>query len=189
MLQLFHLDVAYVLQLLHMCFCKCFRHMMQVIYLDISKIDRNAAHIAMCPTYHNLVHARGRAEGWSGAAGGEMAVGAQAVLACNGKQGSSASAAGVEGSDTTGNAWSDGQGRVVGSKKHGKRRGWSSTCACSWRRHGRVALALLKRKWRHSKSKIGRKLLKPTWKTENGGNETASDMQQKVDSAEADRMR
>jgi hypothetical protein len=55
---------------------------------------------------------------------------------------------------------------------------------------GTGVLALPKRKWRHRKRKIGRKLLKlPTRKTENGGNETASDMQQKVDSAEADRMR
>ena len=54
MLQLFYLDVTYVLQWFSsvLCvFCKCFRHMfqmfhfvfiriLQVLYLDVSKVDR-----------------------------------------------------------------------------------------------------------------------------------------------------
>jgi hypothetical protein len=50
MFQVFHLDVAYILQWLHMCFSdvsdicyKCFsyfRRMLQVFYLNVAKVDR-----------------------------------------------------------------------------------------------------------------------------------------------------
>jgi hypothetical protein len=37
------------------CFCKCFRRMLQVFHLDVSKADRDAAHVAMRPTCHNFL--------------------------------------------------------------------------------------------------------------------------------------
>jgi hypothetical protein len=59
MLQVFHLDVAYVLQWLHTCFssvsdvsCKCFSGfgcMLQVFHLGVAKVG--LAHTAMGPTY------------------------------------------------------------------------------------------------------------------------------------------
>jgi hypothetical protein len=38
--------------------CKYFRnfgHILQVFHLNVSKVDQNAPHVAMCPTYHNLL--------------------------------------------------------------------------------------------------------------------------------------
>jgi hypothetical protein len=52
---MFHLDVVKVDLVLHMllwlytcfkCFV-CFRHMLQVFYLDVSKVDPRRAHVAM----------------------------------------------------------------------------------------------------------------------------------------------
>jgi hypothetical protein len=76
--------------------CKYFRnfgHILQVFHLNVSKVDQNAPHVAMCPTYHNLllhllgiVHVREGVKGWSAAwAPGkrrEMAAGALAVPMC-----------------------------------------------------------------------------------------------------------
>jgi hypothetical protein len=59
MLQVFYLDVAYVLQWLQTCFlgvsdvcCKClncFGRMLQVGHLDVAKVDLGVAHVAVGP--------------------------------------------------------------------------------------------------------------------------------------------
>jgi hypothetical protein len=57
MLQVFYLDIAYVLQWLQTCFsgvsnicCKCFNcfgRMLRVFHLDVVKVDLGVTHIAM----------------------------------------------------------------------------------------------------------------------------------------------
>ena len=92
------------------CF-SCFERMLHVFHMYVSKVDRDAPHVAMCPTYHNLLlqllerhacawGAKGwsTARRWAGKAKGDGDRGA-----CNptrGKQGSSA--AGVEGNGVVG---------------------------------------------------------------------------------------
>jgi hypothetical protein len=59
MLQMFYLDVAYVLQWLQTCFpgvsdvCykyfNCFRYMLQVFHLDVAKVDLSVVHVAVRP--------------------------------------------------------------------------------------------------------------------------------------------
>jgi hypothetical protein len=80
MLQVFHLDVAYVLQWLHTCFpgvCfKCSGRMLQVFYLDVAKVDLvlhmlqwDPSAAAACCSYWACVHARGCGGGTSGKRG------------------------------------------------------------------------------------------------------------------------
>ena len=59
MLQVFYLDVAYVLQWLQTCFpgvsdvcCKrfnCFENMLQVFHLDVAKVDLGVPYVAVGP--------------------------------------------------------------------------------------------------------------------------------------------
>jgi hypothetical protein len=52
------------------CF-SCFGHMLQVFHLDVSKVDQDATHIAMCPTCHNLLlQLLGRRRAWARGSGG-----------------------------------------------------------------------------------------------------------------------
>jgi hypothetical protein len=65
MLQVFYLDVAYILQWLHMCFLGCFICMLQVFHLFQTyvasilfghcKSRSRVAHIAIGPTYRSLM--------------------------------------------------------------------------------------------------------------------------------------
>ena len=58
MLQVFYLDVLVTFQVFSSVFCKCFKRMfqvfsfvffciLQVLHLDVSKVDRDVAHVAI----------------------------------------------------------------------------------------------------------------------------------------------
>jgi hypothetical protein len=93
MLQVFHLDVTYVLQWLHVCFpgvsdvcCQCFNcfgHMLQVFHLDVAKVDLvlhmlqlDPSGAATCCSCWARVHACGcggvRAAGMGNSAGAQI---------------------------------------------------------------------------------------------------------------------
>jgi hypothetical protein len=46
MFEVFYQDVAYIAMVLYACF-KCFRLMLQVLHLDVAKVDLNVAYVAM----------------------------------------------------------------------------------------------------------------------------------------------
>jgi hypothetical protein len=69
MFQVFHLDVANILQWLHTCFysvsdicCKCFscfECMLQVFHLNVAKVDLVLRHMLQCDP-NVIMHARGK---------------------------------------------------------------------------------------------------------------------------------
>ena len=156
-LQVFHLDVANVLQLLHtcfqvflMCFWKCFRRILRGFQLfrmyvaSVSskcfkssffkkklKVDQDAPHVAICPTCHNLLlQSLGRhayawgAEGWSVARrwAGKQGDGGRGLGGPRVRVGSRGAAQAQQTwmeAAPQGSAWSGGEGRGAGSRKHG----------------------------------------------------------------------